>query len=114
MNEYKYICNTCNFKTNSLATYEIHENTGKHKLGGIRKTRRDKKPENEIKCNYCDYKNQNIGNLRKHTLNNHCTNEEREKEFKYYCKVCNYGSFGITEYNNHIKSKRHIENKENT
>ena len=121
MNEYKYNCIPCEFKTNSIALWEVHEKTKKHQLNGKhpkgyenRKIRRDKKIGNEIKCKYCDYENQNIGNLKKHTLNNHSTNEEREKEFKYYCKECNYGSFGITEYNNHIKSKRHIENKENT
>ncbi len=113
MNEYKYKCKICNFNTNSIALWEVHEKTGKHQSGGIRKIRRDKKMGEEIKCKYCEYENQNIGNLKKHTLNNHCSVEEREKEFKYYCKECNYGSFGISEYNNHIKSKKHIENKEN-
>ncbi len=110
MDEYKFICNVCNFKTNSLATYEIHENTGKHKLGGIRKTRRDKKPENEIKCNYCDYKNQNIGNLKSHELRNHCSIDDKEKKFKYYCKKCDFGTFAKTQYENHLKTDKHIKN----
>jgi hypothetical protein len=121
MNEYKYICIPCNFKTKSIALWEVHEKTKKHQLDGKypkgyenRKIRRDKKMGTEIKCKYCDYENQNIGNLKKHILNNHSTVEEREKEFKYYCKECNYGSFGKLEYDNHIKSKKHLENIENT
>jgi len=120
MNEYKYICIPCDFKTNSLAIWEVHEKTKKHELGGKhgkgsenRKVRRDKKVEDEIKCKYCEYKNQNIGNLKSHELRNHCTIDEKEKEFKYYCKECDYGTFAKTQYENHIKTEKHIKNKEN-
>ncbi len=116
MTEFQYNCIPCNFKTNSLAIWEVHEKTKKHQLDGKhpsgnenRKIRRDKKKENDIKCKYCDYIHQNIGNLKKHTLNNHSSKEERQKEFKYYCYKCDYGSFGITEYDNHIKTKKHLE-----
>ena len=121
MNEYKYKCIPCEFKTNSIAIWEIHEKTKKHQLNGNhpkgydnRKVRRDKKTEEEIKCKYCDYKHQNIGNLKSHELRNHSTKEEKEKEFKYYCKECDYGTFAKTQYENHIKTEKHIKNKENS
>ncbi len=120
MNEYKYNCIPCNFKTNSIAIWEVHEKTKKHQLGGKhekgrkhKKIRRDKKIGEEIKCKYCEYENQNIGNLKSHELRNHCSIEEREKEFKYYCKNCDYGTFAKLQYENHTKTGKHIKNQEN-
>ena len=40
-------------------------------------------------------------------LNEHGLKEERENEFKYYCKICDLGTFSKDIYNNHINSEKH-------
>jgi hypothetical protein len=45
--------------------------------------------------------------LKQHILNEHGTLEEREKDFKYYCKLCDFGSFSKNIYENHIISDKH-------
>lgn len=114
MEKYKYECIPCNFKTNSIAIWEVHEKTKKHELGGNhekgrkhKKIRRDKKTD--IKCKYCEYEHQNIGNLKSHELRNHGTTDEREKGFKYYCKKCDYGTFAKIQYEKHELSAKHNE-----
>ena len=42
-----------------------------------------------------------------HKLNKHSNSNEREKEFKYYCKCCDYGSFSEDSYNKHIDTIKH-------
>lgn len=42
-----------------------------------------------------------------HKLNKHSSQEEREKEFTHYCKLCNYGSFSLDSYNLHINTIKH-------
>lgn len=107
METLKYNCDTCDFHTNALTAWEKHIETGKHKNNGLkRKTRRDKKTD--IQCKHCEYKHQNIGNLKRHTLNNHSTKEEREKEFKYYCMECDYGTFSKDQYETHNNKKHTI------
>jgi hypothetical protein len=63
-------------------------NSSKH-LTGKRKGRSDKKEEPYI-CKICNYKSENEYNYKSHCLNNHLSKEEREKEFKYYCKINNH------------------------
>ena len=49
-----------------------------------------------------------------HKLNYHSNKEEREKEFKYYCNYCDYGTFAISfieKHNNTKKHKRHLNIK---
>lgn len=109
-NEYKYSCKSCNFYTNALTKWEIHEKTGKHQSGGVkRKPRRDMKQD--IKCPKCEYENRNLINMKCHILNNHSTNQEREKGFKHYCKRCDYGTFAKPRYEYHLSTQAHIDRK---
>ncbi len=41
-------------------------------------------------------------------LNNHSTEEEKKKEFSYYCEICKIGMYAETIYNKHLISKKHI------
>lgn len=107
----KYNCDLCHFSTNSITAWEIHENTGKHKNGGIemkRKVRRDKKEEEEIKCPHCYYKNKNKYALKSHVLNNHSNKDERKNNFKYYCEKCDVGCFSKPKFEEHVNGKNHI------
>lgn len=45
-----------------------------------------------------------------HKLNEYASNEQREKEFKYYCKNCNYGSISIDLFNKHLNTDKHNKN----
>ncbi len=104
---YKYICVQCNYKCNIISRWEKHINTELHKTGK-KKIRSDYKGYKE--CEKCDYKTLNICLLKEHILNYHGTLEEREKEFRYYCKLCDYGTFSkdlIEKHNNTKKHKRH-------
>jgi hypothetical protein len=42
-----------------------------------------------------------------HILNNHSSKEKREKELKYYCKNCDYGTFAESMYKKHLESDKH-------
>lgn len=107
----KYNCETCNFSTNSITAWEFHTNTEKHKSGGLkRKTRRDKRTDEQVKCEYCDYKNTNKYSLKSHILNNHSNKEERKQSFKYYCEKCDIGCFSKPKFEEHINGKCHLQN----
>lgn len=47
-----------------------------------------------------------------HMLNNHSSKDERKEKFKYYCEICDYGTFGKSSFEKHKKSEKHklIEN----
>ena len=47
--------------------------------------------------------------FKQHLLNEHSTIEERADGFKFYCKICDFGTFSIDLYNTHIESKKHIK-----
>ena len=106
INKYKYKCEKCNFKCNTSARWEAHINTDLHKTGE-RKKRSDCKEA--LKCEKCDYKTKNRLILLQHKLNDHSTIEEREKEFNYYCKKCDYGTISKDLYERHIKTEKHIK-----
>jgi len=115
--EYKYICEKCNFKCNIMSRWNKHIITELHITG--KKKRRsdykgdDKKMEKKIiekdkKCEKCDYLTNNKYQLQQHYLNYHATKEERETDFKYYCKCCDYGTYSkdfIEKHNNTNKHK---------
>ena len=42
-----------------------------------------------------------------HKLNKHLTKEDREKEFTYYCKYCDYGSFSKDLLEKHNLTEKH-------
>ncbi len=103
-NNYKYVCEQCNYKCNIISRWEKHINSELHKTGK-KKIRSDFKGYRT--CEKCDYKTLNIYSLKDHILNNHSTIEEREKEFKYYCKYCDYGTYSLDLMNNHNNTKKH-------
>lgn len=45
--------------------------------------------------------------FKQHKLNEHATKEQREKEFKFYCKCCDVGSFSKDIYEKHTNSEKH-------
>ena len=102
--ENKYICEKCKFKSNVKAHWEAHIKTSLH-LTGERKKRVDIKEP--FKCEKCEYSSKNKINVKQHYLNEHGTKEEREREFKYYCKECDNGTFSIDLYNRHINTEKH-------
>lgn len=109
MSNIKYNCVICNFKTNYVSVWEKHINTEKHRKTGVkRKVRRDKKIGNAIRCQYCEYTHQNKTSLRSHILNNHANKDDRKKGFKYYCEVCNVGTFSNLRYKEHLQSRNHV------
>jgi len=106
MNEYKFFCEQCNYGTNIRYSLIQHNETELHRTG-----QRKKKPikiKEEYKCAECEYKSTNKNNYLTHKLNNHSTKEERKKEFKYYCEVCDFGVFTESSLEKHNKSLRHI------
>lgn len=103
-NEYKYICEKCNYKCNFISQWNNHCNTEFHKIGK-RKTRTDKKEVG--KCKNCDYNTTNYTNMLKHILNKHSTREERKEKFKYYCELCDFGSFSKDTIEVHNNSEKH-------
>ena len=105
--KYKYNCNSCNFKCNENSRWEKHIETDKHKTGR-RKLRSDY--NGPYKCNECEYETTNSTSYKQHKLNEHSNKEERENGFKYYCKLCDYGTFAkilINKHNNSDKHKKH-------
>ena len=101
---YKHVCEKCDYKCNYESEWVKHCNTELH-ITGKRKKRIDSKEAS--KCVKCDYKSKNKTTLKQHYLNEHGTKVEREKEFKYYCKICDLGTFSKDIYNNHINSEKH-------
>ena len=102
--QFKYICEKCDFKVNTKARWEAHIKSELH-LTGQRKKRSDYKED--TKCEKCDYKTRNIVTMKKHILNKHASLEEREKEFKYYCKICDFGTFSKDTIEVHNESEKH-------
>ena len=105
---YYYICEKCNYKSNIFINLQKHINTEIHKTGK-RKERSDKKSPRQ--CELCDYSTMNVVTFKQHYLNEHATLEEREKDFKYYCKYCNFGTFSKNIIETHNKTKKHIYNE---
>jgi hypothetical protein len=103
--KFKFFCDKCNYGTDIKYSLLQHNETILHKTG-----ERGKEfiKEKEIyKCNICDYESNNKNNYLTHKLNNHSTKEEREKEFTYYCKFCDFGVFTESSMKTHNESIRH-------
>jgi hypothetical protein len=103
-NKYTFICDKCDFKCKFKSRWDVHINTTLHKTGK-KKLRIDY--EGLHKCDKCDYESENNTNFKKHVLNSHSTKEEREKQFKFYCKLCNFGTFSNDTMNLHKESNKH-------
>ena len=105
--EYRYNCDNCKFYCNEISKWEKHIETEKHKTGK-RKIRMDFK--GPYKCEKCNYETKNATTYKQHKLNIHSTIEERQKEFKYYCKNCDFGTFSKDIIEKHNKSDKHMKN----
>ncbi len=105
--QYKYLCEKCNFKANIKSRWENHIKTELHKTGDKKKRSDYKEPHI---CNNCDFTSKNITNLKQHYLNLHGSLKERETEFKFYCKLCDYGTFSIDLFNKHNNTDKHNKN----
>ena len=79
----KFNCEKCGFKCRFESQWIKHIETELHKTG-IKKKRSDIKEP--YKCDKCLYETKNIVVFKQHKLTEHGTKEEREKEFKFYCK----------------------------
>ena len=102
--EFRFICNKCNYKCNQKASIDKHLKSELHKTGK-RKVRSDY--NGPYKCDICNYETSNNTAYKEHILNNHKTIEEREKEYKYYCNLCNYGSESEINIKKHNLSLKH-------
>ncbi len=61
-------------------------------------------------CSQLYESSKNKTNLKQHYLNLHGNLQECETEFKYYCKVCDYGTFSIDLFNKHNNTNKHNKN----
>jgi hypothetical protein len=104
MENNKFICDKCDFKTNIKSKWNIHINTELHKTGK-RKTRSDNKEP--LYCDKCEYMTKNNTTLKKHILNKHSNTEERKLQFKYYCNYCNFGTFCNKTMEIHNNTDKH-------
>lgn len=104
METYKYVCNECRYKTNVKSRWEAHIKTELHKTGTRKKRKDIKEP---FKCKKCEYETKNKTLLKQHKLNEHGTIEERKEKFKYYCEVCDFGTFSIDIFNKHNNTRKH-------
>jgi len=108
----KYNCEQCKFTCNTKARWENHIKTELHKTGKRKKRSDIKDP---YKCIDCNYETKNVVTYKKHMLNVHSSKETREKEFKFYCKYCDVGTFSKDTIDVHSKTSRHkIIMKRNT
>ena len=104
--QYKFVCEKCNYKTNINNLMKRHKTTILHKTG-IRGKRKKTGKIKIYKCDKCSYKTINNNNYLTHVLNNHSTKKLRKEKFKYYCKRCDFGVFTESCFNKHLLSKSH-------
>lgn len=99
-----FVCEKCNFSSRFKSHWDKHIETDLHKTGK-RKQRIDIKEA--YKCDKCEYKTKNIITFKKHKLNSHADKDMRSKEFKYYCKYCDFGTFSENLMKTHEDTKKH-------
>lgn len=108
--KYKYVCDKCNFYCNYESQWKIHINREIHKIGKRKKRSDYKEQKDTYICEKCNYTTINIYNYKRHILNEHSNKEKREKEFKYYCKYCDIGTFSKNSFDKHNETDRHNKN----
>ena len=106
MNTKKFVCNTCNFSCLYQSCWDQHIITDKHKNNG--KIIREKKIKTIHKCSCCDFIAPHNDCLKNHYLSKHASINEKENEFTFYCKLCDFGTYYENVYNKHCKFKKHI------
>ena len=104
-----FYCDKCDFECKFFSRLKIHEQTILHQTGK-KKQRSDFKGIR--KCDKCDYQTEYIINLKKHILNSHATRENREKEFKFFCKLCDFGTFSVDMMKIHKDTKKRKKNQD--
>ena len=109
-NKFKYICETCKFKCNEKARWTKHIKTSKH-INGKRKIRSDY--NGPYKCLECKFETNNATYFKQHNLNKHSNQNTRENGFKYYCKICDFGTFSKFLFETHKTLKKHIVREKN-
>jgi len=102
--KHKFVCDRCNFRCKFESRWLIHVNTSIHQTGK-KKLRSDYKGPH--KCDKCDYESINVITFKKHVLNCHSTKEDRESQFKFYCGLCDFGTFSNDTMELHKKSNKH-------
>jgi hypothetical protein len=110
-NQPKFYCEQCNFKCDFQVFYDRHLKTNKHINGKITRVHtkpRVKKDPIIYTCEKCDFTSTHLYNYKTHILNNHSSNEDKKKEFPYYCECCNIGIFAESVFNKHLLSKKHV------
>lgn len=61
-------------------------------------------------CDHCDdYSTDKKCNLKYHCLSKHALKDERQKQFTYYCALCDVGSFSQICHTNHLNAQNHRE-----
>lgn len=108
-NKKNYYCEKCNYECKFKVYYERHIKTGKHINGIITKKKYEIKKEKKIySCEKCNFTSEHLYNYKTHMLNNHSTEEEKKKEYSYYCVICKIGMYAETIYKKHLLSKKHL------
>jgi hypothetical protein len=108
MSQYKYFCEKCNYGTDIKNSMVLHNKSTLHTTGIAGK--RNIKSDDEKKiynCEKCDFVTKNKNNFIVHKLNKHSTKEERQKEYKYYCELCDFGVLSKSLYDKHIETSTH-------
>ncbi len=103
----KFYCEICNYKCNFLSHYNQHLETIKHKNNGkiIRKC--FSKEKKTTKCKLCKFETNHSSNLKVHILAYHSNIEEKKDNSKYYCELCNFGTFTKILYERHCETIKH-------
>ncbi len=102
--EYKYVCEKCDYKCRFECEWNKHCITGLH-INGKRKTRVDSK--GPYKCTDCTYITNNKTTYTQHILNEHSDTEKRKKEFTFYCELCDFGTFSKDIFSKHNETEKH-------
>jgi hypothetical protein len=107
----KYVCNICKFSCKFESSWNKHILTDKHKNNGVYIRPKKNNIKSIKKCSVCDFIGAHNDALKIHYLSKHGTIEEKEKEFTYYCKICDFGSFYENTFKSHCETKKHLLSK---
>jgi hypothetical protein len=96
------VCSTCHYETPIKAYWDRHLLSWKHQHGGQTKSKILK-----ANCEKCGVKFSTTTNMKQHMLVHHSSPQERKKQYKFYCDVCDYGSFAKPAYEQHVLTRKH-------
>ena len=89
-----------------MANYNTHLTTKKHKNNKI------KNEDNKIKNENNKIKNEDNKNINISKFNVNCKNEfKNNKALTHNCKYCNFSTIHLANYNTHLTTKKHKNNK---